>query len=111
MAQSLDALLTNLEAAKSRFGRGEPAKTKKLLDEIARHDFRDPKLLLRFHEALLFLRAFPQAASLIPQVERLLNTFHRGIEKIHGLGADMSIFDDFDTSGLAGTAMTDTLNL
>jgi len=110
MPQSLDALLTGLEVAKSRFGRGEAAKTKRLLNQISSRDFRDPKLLLRFHEALLFLRAFPQAASLVSRVESLLNTFHFRVQKLRQLGADMEVFDDFDTSGIAGTTMTDTLS-
>jgi hypothetical protein len=110
MPQSLDALLTSLEVAKNRFARGEAAKTRKLLDEISSRDFRDPKLLLRFHEALLFLRAFPQAASIVNRVENLLNTFHLRVERLRQIDAGMDVFDDFDTSGLAGTTMTDTLN-
>src|SRR5215471_2793465 len=110
MAQSLDALLTSLEAAKSRFGRGAAAHTKQLLTQLAGHDFHQPQSLLRFHEALLFLRAFPQAPALVPQIERILNTFHLRIEGIHAEDADMTVFDDFDTSGIAGTIMQDTLS-
>jgi hypothetical protein len=110
MPQSLDALLTRLEAAKSRDGRGAAAETRKLLSQLRHHNFRDPQPLLRFHEALLFLRAFPQSASLVPQIEQLLNTFHIRIERLQASGADMSVFDDFDTSGIAGTTMQDTLN-
>jgi hypothetical protein len=107
---SLDALLTRLEAAKSVFGRGAGVETKRLIDQISRRDFRDAKPLLRFHEALLFLRAFAQAPSLVPRIERLLNTFFERVDKLRALGADMSAFDDFDTSGIAGTSMQDTLN-
>jgi hypothetical protein len=110
MPQLLDALLTRLEAAKGRFGPAAAAETRELLDQLSAHTFKNPHSLLRFHEALLFLRAFPQGPSLIPRVERLLNTFHLRVEKLRDLGADMSIFDDFDTSGLSGTAMQDTLN-
>jgi len=110
MPPSLDALLTQLETAKSQFGRGAAAETKALLGRISRQDFKDVHALLRFHEALLFLRAFPQARSLVPQIEKLLNTFHERLGKIREHGADMSVFDDFDTSGVAGTTMQDTLN-
>jgi len=105
-----DALLKRLEAARSRFGRAAASGTAKLLRQLSGHDFRDPKSLLRFHETLLFLRAFPQNASLISRIEKLLDTFHLRIERIRELGADMSVFDDFDTSGVAGTTMQDTLN-
>ncbi|SPF49942.1 conserved hypothetical protein [Candidatus Sulfotelmatobacter kueseliae] len=110
MPPTLDDLLTRLETAKGQFGRGAAAETKALLGQISAQDFKDAHALLRFHEALLFLRAFPQARSLVPHIERLLNTFHQRIGKIRDLGRDMSVFDDFDTSGIAGTTMQDTLN-
>src|SRR5580692_6940529 len=110
MPQTLDALLTGLEAAKGRFGPDAAEKTKALLDQLARCSFRDPKPLIRFHEALLFLRAFPQSASLVPGIEKLLNSFHERVDFVREAGADMSEFDDFDTSGIAGTVMQDSLN-
>ena len=110
MPQTLDALLTRLEAAKSHFGPGAAAETKRLLDSLAIQTFRDPKSLIRFHEALLFLRAFPHSPSTVPPIEKLLNTFHKRVEHLRELGLDMSPFDDFDTSGIAGTTMQDTLN-
>jgi hypothetical protein len=107
-------LLTQLEAAKSRFGPSfEPSQAAliaKLLAQLSRLQFADPNSLIRFHECLLFLRAFPHAASLVPRVEHLLNTFHRRIEKLSDPHADMSLFDDFETSGIAGTTMQDTLS-
>ena len=110
MPSTLDALLTRLESGKNNFGSRAAAEVERLLDQLARCDIRDPKALLRFHEALLFLRAFPQSASLVPRVEHLLNTFHQSVDRIRQLGTDMSIFDDFDTSGLSGTVMQDALN-
>jgi len=110
MTPTLDALLAGLDAARNRFGRGAAAETKVLLEHLSRHRFRDAQSLIRFHETLLFLRAFPQAPSLVPRIERLLDTFHQRIEMLREAGVDMSAFDDFDTSGIAGTTMQDTLN-
>ncbi|HTW57591.1 MAG TPA: hypothetical protein VMD99_05660 [Terriglobales bacterium] len=111
MSQSLDALLTSLESAKSRFSRGAAAETKTLLTRLSSSsNITDPQCLLRLHEALLFLRAFPQSPTLVKTIEELLNTFHQRIERLRRSGADMSVFDDFDTSGMAGTTMQDTLN-
>ena len=110
MPQTLDALLTGLEASKGRFGPGAAAKTKSLLGQLARCSFRDAKSLIRFHETLLFLRAFPQSAALVSRIESLLNSFHERVSIVRDAGADMSEFDDFDTSGIAGTAMQDALN-
>ena len=110
MPPTLDVLLDRLEAAKSCFGRGTAAEIKVLLDQLSSRNFRDAKSLIRFHEALLFLRAFPQSAALVLRVERLLNTFHEQVERLRQLGDNLAVFDDYDTSGIAGTAMQDTLN-
>jgi hypothetical protein len=110
MAPTLDAILTDLEGARSHFGPGSSTQAVRLLDTLSRKDFRDAKSLLRFHEVLLFLRAFPQSGSVVSRSEKLLNTFHERIARIRALGVDMSAFDDFDTSGIAGTTMQDTLS-
>jgi hypothetical protein len=103
-------LLTQLEAAKSRFDSGHAAAVAKLLAKLAQLNLNDPQHLIRFHECVLFLRAFPHAASHIPRIEHLLNTFHMRIEKLRAAHAGMSAFDEFDTSGIAGTTMQDTLS-
>ena len=103
-------LLTQLEAAKSRFESNSAGLITKLLSQVSKLHLNDPHQLIRFHESLLFLRAFPPAPSLVPRVENLLNTFHQRIEKLRSATADMSVFDDFDTSGIAGTTMQDILS-
>jgi hypothetical protein len=103
-------LLAQLEAAKSRFDQSQPARIAKLLIQLSKLQLTDPHQLIRFHESLLFFRAFPHAPSLIPRVENLLNTFHQRIEKLRTANAGMALFDDFDTSGIAGTTMQDTLS-
>jgi hypothetical protein len=103
-------LLTQLEAAKNRFDPGHASVITKLLAELSRFQFADPHRLIRFHECLLFLRAFPHAASQVSTVEHLLDTFHRRIENLRNLNVDLSAFDDFDTSGIAGTTMQDVLS-
>jgi hypothetical protein len=103
-------LLTQLEASKNNFVPGHAAVITKLLAQLSRFQFTDSHQLIRFHECLLFLRAFPHSPSLISRVENLLNTFHRRIEKLRASRSDMSAFDDFDTSGIAGTTMQDVLS-
>ncbi len=110
MPPTLDALLTGLEAAKNSFGRGATSRTQTLVGQLARHEFRDARSLIRFHEALLFLRAFPASPRVVALAEKLLDGFHERVEKLRTFGADMSVFDDFDTSGISGTTMQDTLN-
>ena len=100
-------LLTQLEAAKNT--PTHSTQIQKLLTQLSKLPL-DPHQLIRLHESLLFLRAFPESPSLIPRVENLLNTFHDRIEKLKAAKADMSVFDDFDTSGIAATTMQDTLS-
>jgi hypothetical protein len=108
-SHNLNDLLTRLEAAKNQFNPSQATKIQKLLTQLSNLQL-DPHQLIRFHEALLFLRAFPHAPSEIPRVENLLNIFHQRIEKLRAAKANMSVFDDFDTSGIAGTTMQDTLS-
>jgi hypothetical protein len=110
MPPTFDALLASLEAAKSRFTHGAATEIEILLHQVSGHNFRDAKSLIRFHETLLFLRAFPHSAALVRRIEGLLNTFHERVEKLSELGMDMSAFDEFDASGIAGTTMQDSLN-
>jgi hypothetical protein len=108
--QDAKQLLIKLEAAKNRFDSGHAAVIDKLSAHLSKLQFTDPHQLIRFHECLLFLRAFPHAASQIPRIEGLLNIFYQRVEKLAALGADMSLFDDFDAAGIAGTTMQDTLS-
>ena len=110
MPESLDVLLKNLEATKGHYDKNAASETKSLLDRLSSHNFADPNSVLRFHEALLFLRAFPQSRTVVTQAEKILNTFHERIERLKATGPDMEVFDDFETSGLAGTTMQDTLS-
>ena len=106
---SVDRLLSRLEDAKNQFGPSEAGRVVKLLAQSSRVEFRDAESLLRFHEALLFIRAFPQGPSVVPRCKTLLNTFYKRVDELRR-NSDMSGFDHFDTSGVAGTSMQDTLN-
>jgi hypothetical protein len=106
----LDRQLTQLEACRYRFGPHESARVVKLLQRLDAARFTDPASLIRFHEALLFLRAFPQGRSVVRITERILNRFHKKVEALHKSGADMNIFEAIEVSGIAGTEMEDTLS-
>jgi hypothetical protein len=103
-------LLAQLEASKNHFEPGHTAVIAKLLTQLSKFQFTEPHQLVRFHECLLFLRAFPPSRSLNSRVENQLNTFHQRVSKLRASHANMSVFDDFDTSGIAGTTMQDTLS-
>ena len=109
-ATTLDRQLTQLEACRYRFGRHEAATVVHLLKRLNTARFPDPASLIRFHEALLFLRAFPQAPSVLRVTERILNSFHKKVEALRKAGADMDDFEPIEVSGIAGTEMEDTLS-
>ncbi|MGA9476009.1 MAG: hypothetical protein WBV36_26315 [Terriglobales bacterium] len=109
-AKSLDRQLSGLEAARDQFGPRHAARILRLLRALEAARFPDPSSLIRFHEALLFLRAFPQNAAVLRTTERILNSFHKRVEALRQRGADMRAFDTFEFSGIAGTMMEDTLS-
>jgi hypothetical protein len=109
-AQSLHLRLASLEAARNQFGPADAARVLRLLRALEAARFPDPASLIRFHEALLFLRAFPQNAAVLRAAERVLNNFHKKVETLQQGGADMSAFDTFEHSGIAGTTMEDSLS-
>ena len=103
-ANSLDLRLTQLEACRYRFGRDEAARVVKLLKRLDAARFPDSRSLIRFHEALLFLRAFPQGPAVVRVTERILSSFHKKVDALRKVGADMNDFDTFEVSGIAGAA-------
>lgn len=102
--------LSELEAARDSFSKGSGARILKLIRALDRAALSEPLALIRFHEALLFLRAFPQSAAVRRGVERVLNGFHKKVGALRGAGADMSEFDTYEYAGIAGTGMEDTLS-
>ncbi|MGA7380870.1 MAG: hypothetical protein WBX03_08460 [Terriglobales bacterium] len=109
-ASSQDRLLHQLEECRSRFGRGEAARVVQLLSTLGKRRFSDTASLIRFHEGLLFLRAFPQGPEVVRQSEQLLGDFSKRVEALEKAGADMDDFDPLEVSGNAGTVMQDTLS-
>jgi hypothetical protein len=109
-AKSYDRLLSELEASRYRFGCHEAPRVVKLLNRLDAARFPDTASLIRFHEALLFLRAFPQGPAVVRATERILNRFHKKVEAFRKAGANMDAFEPIEVSGIAGTEMEDTLS-
>ncbi len=108
MKKSLSARLQQLESAKSWRGPGGGAKTERLLGSIRLAAFRDAECLIRLHDALLFLRAFPQSSGVVHRTEQLLAGVRPEVACLRESGADMDRFDSEAVSGMAGTVLTDT---
>ena len=107
---SLDQLLTHLEEMKGRFGRAEAVRTQRLLAALGRRRFADAEPLIRFHEVLLFLRAFPQSPAVLRITEMLLSSFRNRVEVLRRARVDLSALEPMEVSGIAGTIIQDPLN-
>jgi hypothetical protein len=92
-------ILERLEEAKRRFGAGEGVRTAELFAAAARERLPDAASLVRFHEALLFLRAYPASAEVAREAERVLAGFASRVTGIPGL-------DEPEVSGIAGTLVS-----
>lgn len=102
--------LSQLEECRYRFGPGEQKRAIKLLNSLASARLPDARSLMRFHETLLFLRAFPLGPAVIRETEKLLTRFWERVEELRERGPDLSAWDTFEFAGVAGTAMEDTLS-
>ncbi|HSS45047.1 MAG TPA: hypothetical protein VLO07_06865 [Thermoanaerobaculia bacterium] len=103
MTRRARSLLEALEAFKHESAAGRAVE--KTLVRLSRRDFRDAESLIPFHEALLFLRAYPQSARVVSQTERLLAGFARRVERLEKAGADLTPFDEPEVAGIAGTTI------
>ncbi len=69
-------LLRELEAARDQYGGNAAAGKSALLDSVPRLRMQSARQVERLHEALCFLRAYPDDAAVLGRVERLLAAFH-----------------------------------
>src|SRR5579862_9381208 len=98
--------LDRLEAAKRAFGTPEQAGIAKLLRSLGRERFPDATSLIRFHEALLFFRAYPPDDEVLRLADELLGTIPKKIAQLRSAGADLTPLEEPDVSGIAATALS-----
>ena len=105
---SINRLLDQLDALKNRFGSRESPSVERLLTRLSRQKISDIDSLIRFHEILLFLSAYPSNARVRQLAESQLRSFARRVATLREAEADLSALDDPEISGIAGTAVVDT---
>ena len=102
-----EKLLERLDELKRPAGARERERLRGALKQAARRDFRDAASLIRFHEILLFLRAYPQDRDLLRQAEQILSSFKGRVDKLRAAGAaDFDEFAEPEVSGIAGTSFS-----
>jgi hypothetical protein len=108
MSKSPPPRSSKLEAARFCFGRGCAATVESLLSSLRDARFDNAQSLIRFHDALLFLRAFPQSRKVLRLAEALLAGIANRVARLRESGVRMELFDPEQVSGIAGTVITDT---
>jgi len=98
--------LDRLEALKRAFGLKEQRSLPALLLKLGRTKFDDAESLIRFHEALLFFRAYPPNREVLLLADFLLGFMPKKIAQLRRAGVDLTPFEEPDVSGIAGTALS-----
>src|SRR5215468_3249365 len=100
--------LSQLEAAKHWREPKAGARVLRLLRSLTRTKLNDATSLIRFHDALLFLRAFPHDASVMRKANELLQGIGDHVTRLLASGTSMDEFEPEAVSGIAGTTLKDT---
>ena len=91
------------EAKRRRPGAGLAAR---LLRSLRRRSFTDAETLIRFHDTVLFLRAYPHSRTVMDLSESILSAFSARVASLGAAGADLSPLDHPEVSGIVGTSIT-----
>ncbi|HEU4930996.1 MAG TPA: hypothetical protein VFT48_02900, partial [Pyrinomonadaceae bacterium] len=103
-------LLNQLDELKNQFTPAASRRIERLLEQFARKKFNDTDSLVRYHEILLFLRAYPQTASLVRSTERELRGFSNRVSYLVEKEIDISPLQHPEVSGIAGTSVIDAFS-
>jgi hypothetical protein len=99
----IDSLLERLEEA--RRIRPGAANALRRLRAADRAVMPDAERLLRFHEGVLFLRAYPHDPRVRDLSEQILRRFERRVARLEKADEDLSAFDAPEAAGVAGTVL------
>jgi len=107
-SRSLNSILHQLDELKKRFDPGAVSTTEKALARLERHKFNDAETLVRYHELLLFLRAYPSFSKVAAITEKELASFPRRVDALRAGEVDLATIETPEISGIAGSSVTDT---
>lgn len=109
-ANQTKRLLDQLDDAKRNFSPGQHQKIVQLLTRLKQIRFKDAETVIRYHEILLFLRAYPQSSRIVHIVDDELSNFAERIEGLANAGVKLDALDEAEVSGIVGRPVTDTFN-
>ena len=107
---ALGQALDRLDQLKTQFGSKPAQQILSLLKRIARRRITDADLLLRLHELLLFIRAYPHSPSVLKAADEALLFIQSRVVHLRNSDVDLSGLEHPEVSGIAGTAVIDTFS-
>jgi len=110
MAARVERLLDELEQRKIQFDSESANRVPELLSRVEKTGISDTSSLIRLHEVLLFMRAFPQSPTVFRRAGALLDSFVARVDKLRSAGVDLSALEPLEVSGIAGTSIEDGLS-
>jgi hypothetical protein len=102
--------LEQLDELKTEFTPAGARQVERLLNQLARTSFTDTDSLFRYHELLLFLRAYPHNAAIVRATDEELHHFSRRVSDLREQDVDLSPLQHPEVSGIAGTSVIDTFS-
>jgi hypothetical protein len=104
-------LLNKLELARTQIGTINERELLRALTAAGRARFgNDAPSLIRFHDLLLFFRAFPPRPNVLRLAESLLQTFEPRVKAMLAAGGDANDFAPEEVVGIAGTVVEATFS-
>ncbi|HKS09086.1 MAG TPA: hypothetical protein VJS13_06020 [Pyrinomonadaceae bacterium] len=100
--------LNQLDKLKTSFGEHDAKRMQSLLERLERKRVNDPEELIRLHELLMFVRAYPHNATVARLAEEQLRAFADRVSALREREVDLSSLEHPSISGIAGTSVTDT---
>ena len=112
MAQTkLAALLPGIDEARTQIGVIKESEIARLIKAAARASFgNDATSLIRFHDQLLFFRAFPPGPRGLRLTDKLLDKFEPRVKAVFTAGAEPDDFAPEEVAGIAGTVVEATFS-
>jgi hypothetical protein len=103
---TVNSTLANLETAKQRFDARRQTKIGSIISGLKKIKVSNADELVRFHETLLFIRAYPSSVSTAKIIDQTLKRVESWIAGLSNNDADLSPLDDAEVSGIAGRSVT-----